>query len=67
MSSLVVLQGVALDDPTLVQDVSRLVAFVLASGLVSAVAALVFRWYTREPVPLGVSNQPSLRFCQLCP
>jgi hypothetical protein len=56
VSSLVILQSIALDNPNLVQDASRLVAFVLAAGLVSALAALVFRWYTREPVPLGVAT-----------
>jgi hypothetical protein len=29
---------------------------VLASALTAGVAALVFRWYTREPVPLGVAT-----------
>ncbi|WP_136589390.1 TrkA C-terminal domain-containing protein [Salinigranum halophilum] len=56
MSALVALQSVALDDPSLVEDVSRLMAFVVASGVVSGVAALVFRWYTREVVPIGVST-----------
>ncbi len=55
-SSLVVLQSVSLDSPTLVEDVARLLAFVLAAGTVSGLSALVFRWYTREPVPLGVST-----------
>jgi hypothetical protein len=53
---LVVLQGVSLDNPTLVEDVGQILAFVFAAGLVSALSALVFRWYTREPVPLGVST-----------
>ncbi|WP_372912009.1 cation:proton antiporter regulatory subunit [Salinigranum sp.] len=53
---LVVLQGVSLDSPTLVEDVGQILAFVFAAGLVSALSALVFRWYTREPVPLGVST-----------
>ena len=44
------------DDPALVRSVGRLLAFVLAAGAVSALSALVFRWYTREPVPLGVST-----------
>jgi hypothetical protein len=44
------------DDPAFVRSVGRLLAFVVAAGTVSALAALVFRWYTREPVPLGVST-----------
>jgi K+/H+ antiporter YhaU regulatory subunit KhtT len=44
------------DDPAFVQSVGRLLAFVVAAGAVSALSALVFRWYTREPVPLGVST-----------
>jgi hypothetical protein len=49
-------QTVTLDDPTVVQNVARMLAFVLTAGLVSGLSALVFRWYTREPVPLGVSS-----------
>ncbi|AUV82982.1 potassium transporter TrkA [Salinigranum rubrum] len=56
MSGLVFLQNVSLDSPTLVEDVARLLAFVFAAGTVSGLSALVFRWYTREPVPLGVST-----------
>ena len=44
-----------LDDPTLVQNAGRLLAYVLTAGVVSGLTALVFRWYTREPVPLGVA------------
>lgn len=47
---------VALDDPTFVQGIGRLLAFVLTAAVVSGVTALVFRWYTREQVPLGVST-----------
>ena len=50
------LQLGALDDPAVVRRVGELVAFVVAAGTVSALSALVFRWYTREPVPLGVST-----------
>jgi K+/H+ antiporter YhaU regulatory subunit KhtT len=44
------------DDPAFVESVGQLVAFVVAAGVVSALSALVFRWYTREVVPLGVST-----------
>jgi K+/H+ antiporter YhaU regulatory subunit KhtT len=50
------LQLGALDDPAVVRRVGELVAFVVAAGTVSALSALVFRWYTREPVPVGVST-----------
>jgi hypothetical protein len=56
VTTLAVLQATPLDDPTLAQNAGRLLAFVLAAGGVSGVAALVFRWYTREPVPLGVAT-----------
>jgi K+/H+ antiporter YhaU regulatory subunit KhtT len=45
-----------LDDPAVVRRVGELIAFVVAAGAVSALSALVFRWYTREPVPIGVST-----------
>jgi hypothetical protein len=56
-----VIDGVALqfgpfDDPTFVRRAARLVAYVFTAALVSALSALAFRWYTREPVPLGVST-----------
>jgi K+/H+ antiporter YhaU regulatory subunit KhtT len=44
------------DDPELVRSVGRLLAFIVAAGVVSALSALVFRWYTRDVVPLGVST-----------
>jgi hypothetical protein len=52
----VVLQFGPLDDPAFVRQVGELVVFVVVAGAVSGAAALVFRWYTREPVPLGVST-----------
>jgi hypothetical protein len=56
VTPLALLQATPLDDPTLAQNAGRLLAFVIAAGGVSGIAALVFRWYTREPVPLGVST-----------
>jgi hypothetical protein len=52
----VVLQFGPFDDPAFVGSVGQLVGFALGAGTVAGLAALVFRWYTREPVPLGVST-----------
>ncbi|WP_152042777.1 TrkA C-terminal domain-containing protein [Salinigranum salinum] len=54
--SLVPIQLGALEDPAVVRRVGKLIAFVVAAGAVSALSALAFRWYTREPVPIGVAT-----------
>jgi hypothetical protein len=42
-------------DPSLLQVVARLIAFGVGAGLVSAVAALGYRWYTKLRLPLWLS------------
>ena len=51
-----ILQLGPFEDPTFVRRAAQALAYVFAAGVVSALSALAFRWYTREPVPLGVST-----------
>jgi hypothetical protein len=45
----------ALADPTLVRSVARVVAYALASTATAAAAAVVYRWYTRDRIPPGLT------------
>lgn len=49
------MQGVELVVGTLVSLATTVLAFAFVSALVSAAAALAHRWYTREPVPVGLT------------
>ncbi|AZH26805.1 potassium/proton antiporter family protein [Haloplanus aerogenes] len=42
-------------DPFLLRTLARLLAFAVGAALVSAVAALVYRWYTKLRLPLWLS------------
>jgi len=44
-----------LDDPAVVRSVAQLLGFGVLAFAATVTVALVYRWYTREPVPAGVT------------